>query len=382
MVNFSLVPPEVNSALVYSAPGSDKLGALAAEWDFFAMGLYAIAASYEGVVAKLIRTWPCPSAIGMAGAAAHYATRVTAMAAQAAYAGTKAKPAEKSFNAVFAMTVPPLVIAANRAWLVTLVTTNLLGQNAQAIAAADTHYLEMWAQDAVAMNGYVIGFNNQIKTPPSSKPTTVPLTPASMTPTVAAAYDAGLPEIFANPTTEVRWTLSSLMAPGWLPNIIDHLASPKTAPLVPEAAGATDAAIAPERLAMYPVSMLAKAAQMRQTGASELTSQRNGLLSGFGQLVGRTAESAVEELTDQALVWVANVSVQVAQALTLGALSIPRAWLAAVRERGRAAPEPPLTGMCESSAAGSMRRKAGQTTMIERVATGAWSPPPAQCPTT
>jgi PPE-repeat protein len=52
------------------------------------------------------------------------------------------------------MTVPPPVIAANRAQRAVLVATNFLGQNTPAIAATDAHYGEMWAQDAAAMYGY------------------------------------------------------------------------------------------------------------------------------------------------------------------------------------------------------------------------------------
>ena len=52
------------------------------------------------------------------------------------------------------MTVPPPVIAANRSLLMTLIATNVLGQNTTAIAATETDYAEMWAQDAAAMYGY------------------------------------------------------------------------------------------------------------------------------------------------------------------------------------------------------------------------------------
>ena len=50
--------------------------------------------------------------------------------------------------------VPPPVIATNRAVLAALVATNILGQNTPAIAATETHYAEMWAQDAAGMYAY------------------------------------------------------------------------------------------------------------------------------------------------------------------------------------------------------------------------------------
>lgn len=50
-----------------------------------------------------------------------------------------------------AFLVSPTLVAANRATLAALVATNVLGQNAPAIASAEAHYAEMWAQDATAM---------------------------------------------------------------------------------------------------------------------------------------------------------------------------------------------------------------------------------------
>jgi PPE-repeat protein len=59
-----------------------------------------------------------------------------------------------AYEAAFAMTVPPPVIAANRALLMALIATNFFGQNTPAIMATEAHYMEMWAQDAAAMYGY------------------------------------------------------------------------------------------------------------------------------------------------------------------------------------------------------------------------------------
>ena len=52
------------------------------------------------------------------------------------------------------MTVPPPLIAANRAQLMALIATNFLGQNTPAIMATEAEYGEMWAQDATAMYNY------------------------------------------------------------------------------------------------------------------------------------------------------------------------------------------------------------------------------------
>ncbi len=75
-------------------------------------------------------------------------------AAAAEHAASQAMASAAAFEAAFAMTVPPPLIAANRAQLAALVATNFLGQNTPAIMANEALYAEMWAQDAAAMYGY------------------------------------------------------------------------------------------------------------------------------------------------------------------------------------------------------------------------------------
>ena len=48
----------------------------------------------------------------------------------------------------------PTEVSANRSQLALLVATNTFGQNTPAIAATEIQYAEMWAQDALAMEGY------------------------------------------------------------------------------------------------------------------------------------------------------------------------------------------------------------------------------------
>ena len=90
----------------------------------------------------------------MAAAAAPYLDWMTRTAAQAEQTATQGKAAAAAYEAAFAMTVPPAVIAANRTQLMALIASNVFGQNTAAIAATETAYAEMWAQDAAAMYGY------------------------------------------------------------------------------------------------------------------------------------------------------------------------------------------------------------------------------------
>lgn len=155
MLDFGALPPEINSGRMYVGAGSGPLLAAAAAWDELAAELQAAGASYNSTIETLATgPWTGASSVTMAAAAAPYVAWIGATGAQAEAAGAQAKVAAGAYEAAFAATVPPPVIAANRALLATLIATNFLGQNTPAIAATEAHYMEMWAQDAAAMYGY------------------------------------------------------------------------------------------------------------------------------------------------------------------------------------------------------------------------------------
>ncbi|ORB10822.1 PPE family protein [Mycobacterium noviomagense] len=153
-MDFGLFPPEFNSARMYAGPGAGPMLAAAAAWDTLASELYSTASSYSSAIATLASGWLGPSSVSMAAAAAPYVSWISATAGQAEATGMQAKAAVAAYEAAFAMTVPPPVIAANRALLMMLIATNFFGQNTPAIMATEAHYMEMWAQDAAAMYGY------------------------------------------------------------------------------------------------------------------------------------------------------------------------------------------------------------------------------------
>jgi PPE-repeat protein len=112
--DFGVLPPEINSARMFSGPGSGPLLSAAAAWNGLAAELSA--AAYDSVITGLSgEAW-----IGPASAAI----------------------------------VPPPLIAANRTLLLQLVATNILGTNTPAIAATESAYMEMWAQEVAAMYAY------------------------------------------------------------------------------------------------------------------------------------------------------------------------------------------------------------------------------------
>lgn len=150
-MDFALRPPEVNSGLMYTGPGAGSLLAAAAAWDAVATQLEITAAGYVAEITALTGQWFGPSARAMAGAAAPYAAWLHATAGQAAQTSAQAYAAAAAYEAAFGMTVPPPVIAANRARLLALIATNFFGQNTPAIAACEAEYMAMWIQDATAM---------------------------------------------------------------------------------------------------------------------------------------------------------------------------------------------------------------------------------------
>jgi PPE-repeat protein len=154
-MDWLLLPPEVNSGRMYTGPGAGPMLAAAAGWDAVAAALESTAAGYSSEVAGLTgRAWFGPSARAMAAAAARYGAWLQATGAVAAQTAAQAYAAVAAYEAAFAMTVPPPVIAANRALLMALIATNFFGQNTPAIAATEAQYMQMWIQDAAAMYAY------------------------------------------------------------------------------------------------------------------------------------------------------------------------------------------------------------------------------------
>jgi PPE-repeat protein len=154
----------------------------------------------------------------MAAAAAPYVSWMSVTADRAEETAAKAEAAAGAYEMAFAATVPPAVIAENRARLTALIATNIVGQNTPAIAATEAQYAEMWAQDAGAMYSYAgsSAAANQLSAFTQPRQTTSPsaLTAQSAAVTKAAATQAGAQQS----------TLAQLISA--VPNALQGLASP------------------------------------------------------------------------------------------------------------------------------------------------------------
>ncbi|ARG82543.1 PPE family protein [Mycobacterium kansasii] len=186
--DYGALPPEINSARMYAGPGSGSMLAAAAAWDALAGELGAMASGYSSVISELTdAAWIGPAAASMMAAAAPYVTWLSATAIQAEHTASQARVAAAAYETAFAMTVPPPAVTANRVLLMTLVATNFFGQNTPAIAATESEYAEMWAQDAAAMYGYAgSSATATVLAPFNPPPTTTDLT-GSLRQTAAVA---------------------------------------------------------------------------------------------------------------------------------------------------------------------------------------------------
>ena len=129
-MDFGAIPPEINSARMYSGPGSAPMRAASAAWNLLAAELESAATQYQSTIDILADDeWRGPTSASMAAAVDPYVTWMSTTGAQAEHTAAQASAAASAYEAAFAMTVPPVEVAANRAQLAMLVATNVLGQN-------------------------------------------------------------------------------------------------------------------------------------------------------------------------------------------------------------------------------------------------------------
>lgn len=306
-MDFAILPPEINSARMYSGAGAEPLLAAAAAWDTLAAELAQTAAGYQAAIAELAGQWSGPSAAAMAAAANPYATWLQATAAQAAQAGAQAKAAATAYQAAFAMTVPPPLIAANRSQLTTLLATNFLGHNTAAIAAAEAEYAQMWGQDVAAMYDYAGNAATASVLKPFAPPpqTTNPAASANQSAAVgqAAAASAG---------SNAQSAVAQLSA---VPAALQSMLAPAPAAADP----ALTLAYLGLASSLFGTFIIDSAGTFGVDAAGSFGID----LIGVGE-IGEALELPFAELG-----WSSPVTASMSQAAKVGGLSVPQAWTAA-----------------------------------------------------
>lgn len=153
-MDFGKLPPEINSARMYSGPGASSMLVAAAAWDKLAAELYDAATNYHVMTLALADGRQGAAATAISQTAASYVEWLKSTAATAEHTATQARAAADAYESALAATVPPQLVIANRASRMSLAATNFLGQDTPAIAAAEADYERMWVQAAAAMYAY------------------------------------------------------------------------------------------------------------------------------------------------------------------------------------------------------------------------------------
>ena len=313
-MDFAALPPEINSGRMYSGPGSGPMMEAAAAWENLAAELYSAAASYSSVITGLTDgSWRGPASASMAAAAATYVAWMNAAAAQTQQAATQAEAAASAFETAFAATVPPPVIAANRAQLAMLVATNFLGINTAAIMATEAQYAEMWAQDAAAMYGYAGSSAAAAALTPFTPPQQN-TNPAGLAAQSAAVANSGGSPSLPSVDTVIQTILDDInnaLAP-------DHINS-----------GISAFATIPS-IILSALSTLSTGSNSAATAADSTAAALTDVSAGLSKVAG-TLGSVVSSPFGGA------VSAGVGRAASLGALSVPPTWGTLVSANGASA---------------------------------------------
>ncbi|KED08931.1 PPE family protein PPE15 [Mycobacterium tuberculosis KT-0045] len=268
-----------------------------------------------------------PASMAMVAAAQPYLAWLTYTAEAAAHAGSQAMASAAAYEAAYAMTVPPEVVAANRALLAALVATNVLGINTPAIMATEALYAEMWAQDALAMYGYAAasGAAGMLQ----------PLSPPSQTtnPGGLAAQSAAVGSAAATAAVN-QVSVADLISS--LPNAVSGLASPVTSVL--DSTGLSgiiadiDALLATPFVANIINSAVNTAAWYVNAAIPTAIFLANALNSGAPVAIAEGAIEAAEGAASAAAAGLADsvtpagLGASLGEATLVGRLSVPAAW--------------------------------------------------------
>lgn len=344
-MDFGSLPPEVNSARMYSGAGSSPLVAAATAWSKLAAELNSAATGYEQIVTGLTgEDWLGPASASMAQAVAPYVEWMNATAARAEQAATRARRAATAYETALAATVHPADVDANRSRLSSLVSTNVLGQNTPAIAVTEADYGEMWARDSAAMYGYAGQSASASQVAPFSTPDPMTANESPSAQLVSAVQSAlaSLASPASSPADSSTSPLDSMLSdlytmvglkytPG---SPIANLLAPWTSYVAPTqssiaiahfSTGAVNSGVALSK-ALAPATAAAKAAG---DGAKAAAGAVPAALpaAGLGAQLGGAAP----------------VAAGVGNAVAAGRLSVPASWAAAGPAAGPVAPIPVST---------------------------------------
>ena len=339
-MSFSLIPPEINSALMYSGAGAGPLLEASTAWSDLAADLEATATQYQTAITNLTtETWLGPSSTQMAAAAEPYIAWLQSTAAEAAQTGAQAQAAAAAYGTAYSSMVPPPIISANRAELTTLVSNNFLGQNTGAIANNEADYLSMWIQDALGMDTY-----NQASTGASGAlpaQTAAPMVTSGVDrPQAAAASPADASEHTRSRAHQRHCGICSATRGATGLQTLDATLGVLPSNRSTALSANPSAALLPIQGVYYMGMLGSTPARMFMSGgggggaggisADALGGMKDSLLANVGKLIDDKAGTVMSGVTGQLGKWGAGIQsgiqAQMANAMHAGGLSVPHSW--------------------------------------------------------
>ncbi|OBK15863.1 PPE family protein [Mycobacterium asiaticum] len=360
MVDYGLLPPEINSGRMYAGPGSSPLLAAAAAWSGLAADLQAAASGHRAVVTELTSgPWLGPSSASLLAAVTPFITWLDDAAVEAEQTASQAFAAVAAYEAAFGATVPPPAIEANRALLAMLVATNFLGQNTPAIAATEAQYAEFWAQDAAAMYAYAGNSAAATELVELPEPSDVADPYAAIdqaTAVLKSQYNDGLGNVM-NVTGQVNTRVA---------DVLDTLSSPINGPAIDQWLTANTPLnditrlyskyISPYISSIVAVFQSGQGFGRVSSGAVAITTFMNNMAPTAKAAAGaaQAAGSAAGHLGTK----VGSVAAGVGRGVPIGGLSVPASWTSANAAAGPGATAvsnvSSIPAAAEGAAAGNM----------------------------
>ena len=231
----------------------------------------------------------------------------------------------------------------------TLIATNVLGQNTAAIAATETDYAEMWAQDAAAMYGYAgSSAAASTLTPFTSPPPTT--NPAGATGQAAAAGQSimsnGQQLMSALPQTLQGLASAAADPPSAsaLSDLLNLITVPLTALAIPISTASVGSSATSISAAFTGVGTNFRGFEIN---ADRDFAQGRGPYTGYGPGAAKLPEwfwSGQGSVAAPSNAAPASVGAGLGQANTVGRLSVPSAWTVAAPEIRPLAYTLPITG--------------------------------------
>lgn len=333
MLDYGALPPEINSGRLYAGPGSGPMMAAASAWQATAGQLESIARGYATVISGLQgEAWSGSASTAMADAAAPYVEWLAAAAETAEATAGQARAAAAAYELTFAAAVPPALVAANRAQYTALVMANIFGQYTARIAAVETAYADMWAQDAQAMYGYAAASSAATAVSPFTEP------PETTTATAHSAQAAAVTQaVGSSGSTTAQSALSQFLAS--VPNQLQNLATSGASTAATDPSSSILTGIGNFNTLTGPAGLSAAFTRTASSAGSFFTQvYRTGLQA---QDLPKIAEEGAAEAgraaggaKAAAQAWVAEgterpVLAGLGKAEPIGGLSVPQTWASA-----------------------------------------------------